>query len=274
MSGIHSRSSYKDQYIGRLETDLASARHQILILKARCAMLGDTGDNRFLPSRPTRQIVGTPSETNSRLEMKSSGLVRSVQTRRKQDLGLRRRHAPAPLLFPKFEIPQSVSGHPSFPHKRLSTFAAGPKPSPGKRAVLRAPESPVRPSKKLNAGHHYRSYDPLTRRLAARHLPYATRASQCTAATTRDLSNVLRSATRHQQRPAANLPHSPEAVVNRSPGHLRYLRSRRHHKSPAQAGDQLNILPLQSLSMETQCNPYAVQIISKPTCMRIQFYSD
>lgn len=231
MSGMNSGSSYEDQYIDRLETDLASARHQILILKAKCAMLGDTGDNRFPPSRPTRRIGYTPGETNSRLEMKSSELVRSVQTRKLQDLGLRRRHLLAPLLFPKSEILQNASGRSSFPHRRLSTVAARPKPSPAKRAVLRAPESPVRLSKKLNDGHSYRSYDPVTRRLAARHLPYATRASQRTVAPTRELPKVLRSATRHQQRPAANLPRSPEVAVNRSPGHLRYLRSRRHHSN-------------------------------------------
>ena len=229
MSGINSGSSYKDQYIGHLETALASARHQILILRARCAMLGDTGDNRFSPSRPARRIVCTPSETISRLEMKSSGLVRSVQTRRKQDVGLHSGHPLAPLRLRKFEILQNVSGRPSFLHKRPSSYAAWPKPSPVRRAVLRAPESPVRPSKKLNAGQYHRSYDPVTRRLAARHLPYATRASQRTVAPTRDLSKVLRSATRSQQRPAAGLPRSPEAIVNRSPGHLRYLRSRRHH---------------------------------------------
>ncbi len=230
MSGLSPDSSYKDRYIGRLETDLASARHQILILKARCAMLGDTGDNEFSPSRPRRRIASTPIDTTSGLEMESSGLVRSVRTRRKQDLGLRDRHPVIPPPLPKFETLQNVSRRSSSPRKRpLSITTAQPNPSPAKRAVLRATQSPVRLSKMPGVSHHRHCLDSITCRLPNLHLPYATRASQRRVVPTRRLPENPGSASRHQHHPASKLRRSPQAaIVKRSPGKLVYLRSRRH----------------------------------------------
>jgi hypothetical protein len=58
---IKSNLMSTDEYISLLEVDLACARQRILVLEAKCAMLGDTGDD-ILPQTPPKSpsLLWTP----------------------------------------------------------------------------------------------------------------------------------------------------------------------------------------------------------------------
>jgi hypothetical protein len=235
MEAIKSDSFYKDKYIHLLEADLATARHRIIMLKAKCAILGDTGDAILPPTppaslAPSSSPVSRPTSITKRLNHTSSSELSRVAGLRRS----RRESGRVGVSIGPNTPPQKRSDYSSSSRKRSVSFAALPTPSPIKKAVPGATNVLPPPAIKRHMAQPY----------CCCHTPPAVSATPHIFSRTKIPRHFCRhfpSTSRHQPHPATGTGPSLGSTTSSPPASEMYLRSRRRRTQEFSPAKQLKI---------------------------------
>ena len=225
---IERNSLHKDDYVSLLETRLAEARYRILMLEAKCAMLGDTGED-VCPLTPPASPP--PCLPLYHLCRHSSTFMRPFRRTRHSEMCLHGQKATRAVLSPEVPMPRKCTSCLKFFHRRSGSLTDEPTPCPIDKpmpsAVSFLPLPTARPS---TAKLRLRSDPPPTGRTPrfsstvrlARH--ESTRSIFTCEGTT--------SGSHLQPRPARRrTEESPQATSICTAPTMRHLRSRRRYSS-------------------------------------------
>jgi hypothetical protein len=226
---MEAEESYTDRYIALLEANLATARHRILILQARCAILGDTGDDFYPPTPPASPTLSLASRPYSYRTAREASDQTSPRARQNLNSSSHGRVPAKDNLRTAFMTPLAASAssrawtprvrstslgipskaqkppsHSPSSHKRAVSFSAVLTPSPARKSepipATPVPQSAIKP---YNTGLH--TYLNSLADSPAASLPQARPAQRISAAP-RYISSDLSSRPRIRPRPVSLSP--------------------------------------------------------------------
>jgi hypothetical protein len=124
----------RDNYISLLEVGLACARQRNLVLEAKCAMFGDTGDNILSPTPPkSPPLLLTPCSLAGPMVTRSK-VGRAPQTSQTTHSCLRGKSHSRVVSAPEALQTRKVTSC-SSSHKQLVSFASVSTPPPVKKTI-------------------------------------------------------------------------------------------------------------------------------------------